>query len=368
MGLLRLLLAISVVLAHAGKIHGFRPLESAEAVQTFYMISGFYMGMILTEKYTGAGSYRLFLYNRLLRIYPTYWAVLIISAVIWWLAGSAVHEINPLSILQAGFGGSVLVLLIGSNLLLLGQDLVMFSGATKSGRWRFTPDFQQDRRPLWHYLLVPQAWSLSIELMFYAVAPFMVAWRTRTLLAIMLLCAILRLTIYLGLHLHRDPWTYRFAPAELLLFLAGVLAYRTYRRLDRRGVNSAVCVTVTIALIVICLFYQQIPVRHIAKQWAFYCFAWAALPFVFLASRSNSLDRQIGDLSYPVYLSHYLFVFFLPPFLQRLRPQMNESTAILVVTLLASIILNFLVIGPVERVRRRVASRLSRKQPIGVLS
>ena len=70
MGLLRLLLAVSVVLVHTSGCFGLRPLGAAEAVQTFYIISGFYMAMILTEKYRGQGSYRLFLTNQqtLLRV------------------------------------------------------------------------------------------------------------------------------------------------------------------------------------------------------------------------------------------------------------------------------------------------------------
>ena len=83
MGLLRLLLAISVITTHCGPCLGFSPLGGVEAVQTFFMISGFYMAMILTEKYRGPGSYRSFLINRFLRIYPLYWIALILTLIAW---------------------------------------------------------------------------------------------------------------------------------------------------------------------------------------------------------------------------------------------------------------------------------------------
>ena len=52
------------------------------AVQAFYIISGFYMALILNTKYVGAGAYRVFIGNRFLRIYPVYWVVLILTVVL----------------------------------------------------------------------------------------------------------------------------------------------------------------------------------------------------------------------------------------------------------------------------------------------
>ena len=78
MGAIRLLLALSVVAVHGGAIFGFSMVGGQIAVQSFYIISGFYMSLILNEKYIGVNnSYRLFLTNRLIRLYPIYWSVLL---------------------------------------------------------------------------------------------------------------------------------------------------------------------------------------------------------------------------------------------------------------------------------------------------
>jgi peptidoglycan/LPS O-acetylase OafA/YrhL len=87
MGLLRLLLAVSVVLHHSGPIFGNYLLGSFNGgslpVNSFFIISGFYMGFILSEKYVAKnGSYFLFITNRFLRIYPIYWAVLIATILL----------------------------------------------------------------------------------------------------------------------------------------------------------------------------------------------------------------------------------------------------------------------------------------------
>src|SRR3954451_14766869 len=79
MGSLRLYLALSVVLAHFGIPLGFP--TSDVAVQSFFVISGFYMALVLNEKY-GPGCYWLFISNRLLRLWPTYAVVLVLSFAI----------------------------------------------------------------------------------------------------------------------------------------------------------------------------------------------------------------------------------------------------------------------------------------------
>lgn len=51
MGLIRILLAISVIIAHTESILGFNMVGGTLAVQAFFIISGFYMALILSEKY-----------------------------------------------------------------------------------------------------------------------------------------------------------------------------------------------------------------------------------------------------------------------------------------------------------------------------
>jgi len=81
MGLLRLILAIAVVIAHTNSIFGLKFTGGLVAVETFFIISGFYMSMILDRKYTGKGSYILFLSNRFLRLYPMFWVVLLLIII-----------------------------------------------------------------------------------------------------------------------------------------------------------------------------------------------------------------------------------------------------------------------------------------------
>src|SRR5947209_17753171 len=72
MGILRMLLAISVLLLHTQDTQLFS-LAGDMAVPAFFIISGFYMALILNEKYIGKHSYKVFITNRLLRLYPMYY-------------------------------------------------------------------------------------------------------------------------------------------------------------------------------------------------------------------------------------------------------------------------------------------------------
>jgi peptidoglycan/LPS O-acetylase OafA/YrhL len=71
MGLLRYLLAAAVIVAHSAPIPGLPLLAGDLAVKLFFLVSGFYMGLILSEKYlTLPGGLALFYGNRFLRIFP----------------------------------------------------------------------------------------------------------------------------------------------------------------------------------------------------------------------------------------------------------------------------------------------------------
>src|SRR5260370_42618312 len=78
MGFVRILLGISIVFSHAGKPFGYDMIPTKTAIQAFFIISGFYMALILNEKYASQkNSYKLFITNRFLRIFPLYWFMLL---------------------------------------------------------------------------------------------------------------------------------------------------------------------------------------------------------------------------------------------------------------------------------------------------
>src|SRR5436305_1339998 len=96
MGLLRFLLAFVVVYGHCGSPFGGIGIGAQNAVQAFYMISGFYMTLVLREKYAGEGpaGIKSFYLNRWFRLYPSYFVVLALTMV-FCAIGSAEPAFQP---------------------------------------------------------------------------------------------------------------------------------------------------------------------------------------------------------------------------------------------------------------------------------
>ena len=154
MGIIRLLLAISVTVLHFMPSLGVRFLvEGHMAVKLFYIISGFYMALVLREKYNGPGSARLFLGNRFLRLLPTYYLLLLLPVLAMaagrlltgrmMVFGGLSHWVEHLHHMQP----LAAVLLAISNLTVIGQEF-SWGGAVEaaSGRWIW---MDATSRPAW---------------------------------------------------------------------------------------------------------------------------------------------------------------------------------------------------------------------------
>ena len=94
MGYVRFLLALSVLFIHSSPVFGVTTtIPCYLAVQLFYIISGFLMALVYSEKYQFTDQpYYLFISNRFLRLFPMYWfvvvCVLILSLIFGVFLGS----------------------------------------------------------------------------------------------------------------------------------------------------------------------------------------------------------------------------------------------------------------------------------------
>jgi peptidoglycan/LPS O-acetylase OafA/YrhL len=315
MGILRLLLALSVLVGHAkSSIFGVKFVYGIIAVQSFYVISGFYMALILTDKYVGgANSYRLFLTNRLLRLFPTYWAIVamiilfnIVERVVIGYGGVSNRLIE---FTQVGhIGSSTLAFLAFVNAFIVGQDFLSFAELNVAdGTLDYSSDPTDSPYPGYTFLYIPQAWTVGIELWFYLVAPFFVKRSVATLVAIVAGSLAVRFTMY-HLGFEHGPWIYRFFPTELAFFLGGVLAYRAYTLTKSWKISRGSLQAILVCILLFTVLFYLVPVTYTVKQWIYYGALLMAVPFVFRLTKDNSFDRALADLSYPVYLSHIFVI------------------------------------------------------------
>ena len=355
MGILRLLLALSVVIMHAVKDFPLPMVGGMVAVQTFYMISGFHMALILHEKYSGANSYRIFITNRLLRLYPTYLVVLslivLISVARFATAGSGGGPLSYYSEFRTQLGLVSTLILVVTNLIIVGQDVLMFFRVdTISHGLAFSGDFQAADTAgvsLHQFLFVPQAWTLGVELSFYVVAPFLVRRSLRFLVAVIAVSLGLRCVTY-GMGYNMDPWTYRFFPFELAFFLTGAVGYRVYVRLRQQAWSDLAGKVAWAVALIATVAFSLVPMPDIGKQWAYYALLACAIPLIFQFTKNSRVDRWIGELSYPVYICHMLILRVIGNYV----PNHYLALAACAGSIMFSILLMKFVIEPIETIRR----------------
>jgi peptidoglycan/LPS O-acetylase OafA/YrhL len=175
-------------------------------------------------------------------------------------------------------------------------------------------------QPYW----VGQAWTLEIELCFYLVAPFIVkSWRRLVIWFTASLLLRLGLIVWPGHPIGQEIASvgYHLFPTTLCLFLLGSGAYYLYRRVKgwkfaRIGVvlaPSAIVIGAVLAWLNpdgFALFPSDDYYFDAPGMWLAYILFAAMLPFIFTATKSNRVDRMIGELSYPVYLIQAVSMFF----------------------------------------------------------
>jgi peptidoglycan/LPS O-acetylase OafA/YrhL len=366
MGALRFLLAIAVIFAHAGLFMGFGLVGGDGAVETFFIISGFYIALILNEKYIKANdSYQLFITNRFLRLFPLYWTVLILTVFCAFLIPGFNKTANLGGLGQWRFyrhllGSGNIVFLVFTNLVIFFQDALLYMGwNVKTGSIFFTAKFWTTTPPLYNFLLVPQAWSLSIELMFYLVAPFLLKRRFILMLVVLLVSWGLKIYFY-HRGLNFDPWSYRFLPFELMFFLLGAFAYFFYNRfVHPRSWPKLFNLTIYIGLIMITVFFSFFHFPF--KLTAYYAIIVITLPFLFHYTKNFKIDRLLGELSYPLYICHILVL--------NIIRSMGITRGQNILTVLGSVVLSVLLIKLIgNRVEKLRQSRVKKQKGVNNVS
>jgi len=232
----------------------------------------------------------------------------------------------------------------------------MFMGINPAdGNLYFTGHFMNSHPPLYLLLFVPQSWTLTLEYMFYLLAPAIVKRSILLLAALILISFGIRLYLNYALGLAHDPWTFRFFPTELMFFLLGILSYKLYVFIRHKTIARWKYVLILVLMLLFTSFYFYLP----ESQPGYFPFTLAAsvyfaaiglsFPFLFNFLKDNKLDNKIGELSYPVYISHFLVsmvchqmpIYFL-----------QTGWGVALVTLLFLWVLNKWIAAPVEKYRQ----------------
>lgn len=337
MGIYRFLLAISVLVTHSEPIMGVVLLNGDYAVTSFFVVSGFLIARILEEKY----KYDLpsFYMNRALRIYPAYWVVLICSVFLMMIWPTGSH--NP----WANVRGDDLITIFMSgfvNLSLVFSNLVNFVDIAREGGLVF-PNFLHEEIPSYgghNAIFVPQSWTLWIELQFYLLIPFVL----RKGLGAVILAILFSYSVDYILYLIADYYRFRINIEYLFshnirYFAFGVLSYLIfYRSFIFRRIDTGVSKCVSLILMLYLVFMDIDNAKAMGD--AYFLLVAVTLPFLFSfdlhACNFSYFFRMLGQLSYPIYLTHFVLAKI---FMQYLEPSEARIFFIILVSCLSAILL-----------------------------
>lgn len=294
MGVLRILLAACVYFYHMGLSNAFalNILDGGAAVFCFFVVSGFYMEMVLTQKYTAkrlGDRYVLAFYaSRFWRLYPIYLVVLLSTLI---LSTSSLHTRFP-------------------KILDISSCVDLFSCSRSVFTWFINLTMMGLNFPSTSDLLIGPSWSLGIEIGFYAIAPFVLMLNARKLWLLSGIGVFLQIVPY-GQH---SPVLFGFH-----FFLLGALARRYSDEINRWVLRIWTPSTLVLYLVVFAFMFCSIPNdlyigmpnehTHNSVVRLFYPVLIAVIvPILHERTKNSNLDIWIGQMSYPFYLMHALVI------------------------------------------------------------
>lgn len=212
MGIYRLILSIEILIFHTSNFLG---VIGYSAVFAFYIMSGYSITYVLEKVYYDK-SLKAYYINRLLKVWPAYIAVCIISFFIYYI--------------------------LGNNVIINGNEEMLFSAALSDYTFidiihELTFNFMKSYDNIFLVFngfptLVTQAWTNCVEIVFYFFAPIYVYLHRnqrhvyRLLFAV---CIAFPIFTYLA-GMDFPTYRYRSVAGAMFLFLCGGQLY--YHRMD----------------------------------------------------------------------------------------------------------------------------------------
>jgi peptidoglycan/LPS O-acetylase OafA/YrhL len=369
LGILRTILALLVVGSH---LHAFG--GAAFAVKSFFIISGFYMALVIDTRYH-ALPVSDFYASRLLRLLPLYWVIGVMTLIAEIVLVPRAQYFDKLaSPLAYGAGlhlsslpPAIIFYIVLSLTTLLGLDTGLWLGFNRvSGALSVAPDFAPGATGVTALNPVPQGWTIGLELLFYALAPFIVR-RTVWLIGLLCFCSLAFRLALMAWGFSGEPWNRALFPSELIYFLLGVLGYRLYVVMPRLKLPERVETAFALAVLVIAIIYW--PVEHFIRGsliWHVwntvpYLLIATGIPFLFKLTKDNAVDANIGELSYPIYMCHVLIFGLISwsplnnaPFIGSGWPRYLLTIALVIV---AAFVLDRLIVLPIDKLRVRFGAK-----------
>lgn len=275
MGTFRFLLALIVLMSHLGfSVLGFHP--GVISVVCFLLLSGAVMAVLVDIKYPNLSDAPRFYVSRTLRIYPQFLFYAALTALMLGVSNFRSPFVTACSL--GAISGNFLLVPLGY------VSLGVLAGCQ----------------------LVPPAWTLGLELTFYAIVPFLLVPRSPRLILITGIASLSVFTAAFAGYLGPTSFGYQLLPGTLFIFLAGVALARP--RIYGRVFPWLVWVGV-LALLVVSVALNS-PREHMQDVMMGVVLGVPTVALLVHPPRRN-WDEHLGRLSYGVYLNHSLLIWLI---------------------------------------------------------
>jgi len=333
-GLLRFILASLVVVFHVARVVFVGTL----AVYCFFILSGYWISLMYDNKYKKLDSpVQEFYVSRVYRLFPVYLLFAILAAVlVMFYDPTAAHTVSNFSVVEKAHFWF-------SNLTLLGYNLLPFQP-------------------------IAPAWSLDIELQFYILVPVLLMLLNNKASRIASVVFFGLVTLVVEVFFNRSI-LHETVAVYLVYFIIGICLHKDAITFKRR--TEVLC---TGLFFLVMAVHYAVPSLFSAVRDSFSTYhlrfseTACLLLIPMLANsvrvKSDKLDRSLGDISYVLYLSHWIwfipFNYYTQGFssMQRL-PYM---VVYLVLTFAMAWVFYTYYDRPIEEARRRLAE-LSKGKP-----
>ncbi len=279
MGVYRLILAALVAISHTGiDFFGYNP--GVVAVISFYLLSGYVMTILIDKYYKDSFAISAFYLDRAARLFPQFlFYMLLASGCIYFF------KIESPFTYQLNFFKWVL------NFFILPQGFFMYwaDGA----------------------LVIPQSWSLGLEMTFYLVIPWILMYcPARWIYGLSGISFIIFLMAYFG-KVNSDYFGYRLLPGTLFMFLVGSSFYKNNN--DAKKFRAIVFLSV-VALLLFAFLKNTLYQLRYNKEVLVGLILGIICVNILKESTFSKIDEFFGNLSYGVFLNHFIVIWIMQKF------------------------------------------------------
>ena len=336
-GLLRFILAVNVVAFHIIPIAAI----GSYAVYTFFILSGFLMTHIMQETYGYSFfGFKKYALNRFLRLFPIYWALLIISVlIIMFLGEEYVGKIYHTMILPATFGE------LAANISMIYPLLSEYS-----------------------VRITPATWAITIEIFFYILIGLGIS-RNKKITIVWFVSSLLY-TLYKMFFVEVAMGYGTMLNASLPFSLGALLYY--YHNIIHQFISARIksYTPLIVALFVANLTLVSSSALFPEVYWKVnFLGTWINLGLSILLITAllhdgkryftKVVDKFWGDLSYPIYVFHFSGASIASWILYK-EPILNMPVFVLslLITIVISMFVNKMVMFSLDKQRNKVKDQL----------